>query len=416
MKIEPLSAEACKTAVALLLKNSGNKAKAANEAGVPVSTFKHQIKQAAKRGFMGFAPVLPGFAVSQVSTEHDAAGNIKATHVKQRQEAGEPFVVPEGHEIKGISSLVGPDGATIQQWIKTRLEPDNRLLVEALESTFQIWKSARPVLRAPKSIDKDTITVYNLADHHLGLLAWKPETGTNYDLKIAEMILKDTLHKLVAKTPASETGVLLNLGDFIHSDSNENRTRRSGNALDVEGRYAKVLSIGVKLLIYAVELLLTKHKTVLVRNIPGNHDTQTALTLSIALDAFFHANKRVTVDTSPSSFWMHEFGKVMLTSTHGDMIKPEQMPGVVAAYWPEAWGRTEFRYCYLGHLHNKIKGGGEQHGLVYEVFQSLTAKDNWHYQSGYSSGRSMVAITHHRERGEDTRTTQSVPKFVQEKF
>ena len=406
-----------RAAVKLLIKNSGNKAKAAKEAGVHEATFRRMIKVAAKRGFMPFdGTVLPGFAISQISTELDADGSVKATHTKQRPEAGELFQVPAGHTIKGISSLVGADGATIQSWIKTRLDDGVEDLTEALKASFGEYEGKALTVKPPKATDKDTVTVYNVADHHLSLLAWKPETGSNFDLKIAEVILKDTAHKLVAKTPASETGILLNLGDFFHSDDDSNKTKKSGNALDVEGRYAKVYRIGVDLLVYMIELLLTKHKKVIVRNIPGNHDDKSAITLSIALACFFHNNPRVTVDTSPSKFWVYEFGKVLLASTHGDMIKPEQMPGVVAAYWPEMWGRTEFRYAYLGHLHNKIRGGGEQHGLIYEVFQSLTAKDKWHYDSGYSSGRSMTAITHHRERGEDTRSTQSVPKFVTEKF
>jgi hypothetical protein len=36
--------------------------------------------------------------------------------------------------------------------------------------------------------------------------------------------------------------VILNLGDFFHADNELNRTQVSGNALDVDTRYAKVSS------------------------------------------------------------------------------------------------------------------------------------------------------------------------------
>ena len=412
----PLTKEQCLEAVRLLEKNSGSKAAAAREAGVPVTTFKQRLKIAAKRGFLGFDPVLPGFAVAQISTTQDQDGNVTQTHIKQRQEAGEPFEVPAGHTISHISSLVGPDNATILKWIKTREDAaGTEDVVSALKATFDAYQGKAPILKAPRNTDKDTLTIYNVADHHLGLLAWKPEVGANYDLKIAEKFLKDTLQNLVASAPASELGIILNLGDFVHSDSNENRTRRSGAVLDVEGRYAKVLQIGVSLLIFAVELLLTKHKRVLLRNIPGNHDPYAALALSIALACFFHGNKRVTVDTSPSSFWEYRFGKVLLASTHGDMTKPEDIAGVVAAYWPKDWGETEFRYAYMGHVHHRARGGGEKAGLIWETFQSLTAKDSWHFTSGYASGRSMVAITHHKDQGEVSRVTKAVPRFEMEK-
>lgn len=401
-------------AVRLLVKNSGNKKAAAKEAGIPETTFRNRIKTAARRGFMGTDPVLPGFAIARVSTTHDAAGNVLKTHVQQRQEAGEVFEVPEGHMIKGVSALVGADGQTLQKWIKTRDESSVEDVEAALKTVFESYTGKGRKIKAPRSSNKDLLTTYALADHHLGLLAWKPETGANYDLKIASRFLKDTAASLVSQTPEAKTGILLNLGDFLHSDSNENRTRRSQNVLDVEGRYAKVLQIGVELLIEYIELLLTKHDEVEYEGIPGNHDPYATLALNIALAAFFDKNPRVKIGTSPSAFWHRRHGKVLLTATHGDMIKPEQMPGLVAAYWPQDWGETEFRYAYLGHLHNRIKGGGEQFGLVYEVFQTLAAKDAWHYNSGYASGRSMTAITHHKDRGEISRNIVSIPRFVQE--
>lgn len=417
MTFKPLSSEDCQEAVRLLAENSGNKAKAAYAAGIPITTFKDRLKTAAKRGFVPLdGNVIPGFAISKVSQTLDADGAVKTTSIQQRQEAGAPWVMPEGQAVKGYSVLVNPQGEVIQQWIKLREDGGQTDLVEALKTAFADTAPVSPVEMFPGTGCEDTLTTYNIADFHLGLLAWKPETGTNFDLHIAEAMLKDTITKLVARTPPSKEAVILNLGDFLHSDSNLNRTARSGNVLDVEGRYAKVLQLGVKLLIWVVQLALQKHENVELENIPGNHDPQTSLTLSIALDAYFHGNPRVKINTSPSSFWHREFGKVLLTATHGDMIKPEAMPGVIAAYFPEAWGRTEFRYCYLGHVHHSAKGGGELHGLTYEVFRTIAAKDNWAYQSGYSSARSMVAITHNSVTGEDTRTTVSIPKFVQEKF
>jgi hypothetical protein len=205
-----------------------------------------------------------------------------------------------------------------------------------------------------------------------------------------------------------KTGVILNLGDFFHSDNDSNRTPKSGNILDVDGRYAKILRVGVDLIIHCVQLGLQKHEEILLRCLPGNHDPYACLALTVALAAFFHNNPRVKVDDDASAFFKYKFGKVLVTACHGDLIKHGDMPGFVAATWPQDWGATEFRYCYLGHVHHRSIGGGERAGMQWETFQVLAPKDVWHKNSGYVSGRSMSAITHHKNHGEVMRHTVSV--------
>jgi hypothetical protein len=126
------------------------------------------------------------------------------------------------------------------------------------------------------------------------------------------------------------------------------------------------------------------------------------------LAAFFHANERVKVDCDQSKFFWWRFGKVFIGATHGDMVKPDRMPGVMAARRPEDWGATIYRYAMFGHVHHRSKFASEQDGVVCETFQVLAAKDAWHSSMGYHSGRSMVAITYHRNRGEVLRHTVSV--------
>lgn len=319
--------------------------------------------------------------------------------------------IPPGFRIRGISANRASDGS-VSGWIKTeREEQDHEALNEALEAAFGKYKGLSQ-MEYPKGPDgltrQDQITVYPIADLHLGLYAWKPETGEDYDVDIAEKRLLGATKELMKAVPFSKKGVILNLGDFLHSDNNENRTLKSGNPLDVDTRYARVLETGVRLLISVVDLALQKHDEVEVRCLAGNHDPYGAIALAVALRMFYSNNPRVHVDKDPSYFWHYRHGQVLLTATHGDMVKPADIPGVVASYWPQDWGATKWRFCYMGHVHHTSKGGGEQHGLVWETFQSLTAKDVWHRQSGYSSGQSMVAITHGLDRPEIQRLRVSV--------
>jgi hypothetical protein len=382
----------------------------AKELGLGRSTVQHRVASLAKQGRMGFEPVLPSFIIRRVSTQHDETGKVVKRFVQQGPAPGKAFSVPAGHQIKGVSALLDADNRIVAQWVKTNKDAERQAeLIDAIKATFDGYKGRAELPPKPHHAERDLLTVYNLGDHHLGLMSWGVETGANYDLKIAERVLLDTMSRLVASAPSSETAIVLNLGDFVHSDSQSNRTEKSGHPLDVDGRYAKVLQTGVRLLVDCVELALAKHQRVIVRNLPGNHDFHTSFALTAAIGAFFHANDRVTVDCDPSKFFWHVHGRVFIGATHGDMVKPNEMPGVMASMRPREWGDTDFRYAYFGHVHHSSKGGGENHGIIWETFQVLAGKDAWHHASGYSSGRSMTAIHHHKEFGEYSRNTVSIP-------
>lgn len=302
------------------------------------------------------------------------------------------------------------NGSITDEW--TRLTPEaegyNQTL-SAIDEVMKQYDGIIPSIPSPTHFPDATLaTFYPIIDHHLGLYSWEPETGANYDLSIAQQVLRSSLEELVASTPNSERAVILNIGDFFHSDDNTNRTRRSGNILDADGRYAKILEIGIDLELYAIELALTKHKCIEVRNLPGNHDPYASLALNAAIRMAFRNNPRVHISRDPSPFFFWRFGKVLVGATHGDMIRHTDMPQVLAAYAAKDWGETEHRYVYLGHVHHKSLGGGEKFGATWETFRTLAPKDAWSSQSGFASGRSMVAITHHREYGEKYRNTVTI--------
>jgi len=154
------------------------------------------------------------------------------------------------------------------------------------------------------------------------------------------------------------------------------------------------------------ELALQKHEQVILRFLPGNHDPEAAQWIAIALSLFFEKNPRVTVDGDPSDFWFHRHGKVMLAANHGHKMKPEELPGVMASYRPDDWGKTKYRYGFSGHVHH-IRAG-EKHGAKWETFRTVSARDAYAHQHGYLSGRELVSITYHAERGERMRQTVSV--------
>jgi hypothetical protein len=313
----------------------------------------------------------------------------------------------EGRFIGGVSTLYDADGTVKAQWVKEYLEKDAAsTLVDELLRVFSQYVGHARIPPKPKKSMADLLTVYPISDHHLGLYAWAEETGDDYDLDIGAQLLRDAMGQLVASSPPSEKGMVLILGDFFHADTSKNQTAQSGNPLDVDTRYAKVIRTGIQLTMDCIEMAMQRHDRVIVKVMPGNHDEHTALCLAAALSLFFKGSHRVEVDPSPSRVYAYQFGSVMIASTHGDMIKMKDLGGVMAANWPEMWGQTKYRYGYTGHIHHNSRI--ENNGAQVESFQTLAAKDAWHHNSGYSSGRSMVSITHHMEKGEFARCTVSV--------
>lgn len=208
---------------------------------------------------------------------------------------------PQGHMVKGVSTLYAGDGTVVQQWVKTRTDgPSLDDIAQAVKFALDGYVSPPQLIPNPQSTDADLATVYPLSDWHIGLLAWHQETGDDWDLSIAKDVISRAMRRLVASSPASEQAVVIGLGDLLHADNYQNRTARSGHVLDVDGRYPKVLRVATELVIETIELALQKHAKVLVRLIPGNHDDQSAIAVSLAIEMFFAGNERVTVDTDPS--------------------------------------------------------------------------------------------------------------------
>jgi hypothetical protein len=147
-----------------------------------------------------------------------------------------------------------------------------------------------------------------------------------------------------------------------------------------------------------IELALAKHETVLVRNLPGNHDPHASIALTVALACFYANSERVTVIDDPSDFFYHRFGTTLIGANHGHKMRPTDMAMHMASTQKQHWGETKHRYFYFGHIHHET--AKEVAGVRIESFQSLAARDAYAASHGYVSGRSLVGITIDRHAGE----------------
>lgn len=386
------------------VKTHGSQIAAAAALGIARGTLQGRLRTAAQKGLMlDHLPAMPGFRISRVN---DGPGGKS---VEQKPEHGDAFTIPEGHMVKGVSALLDPDGREIVKWVKTKeAEFDPLQIAQWLKDAFADYTPGAAPMAPPAAAASDLLTLFPANDWHVGMFAWKKEVGTDWDLKIAENTIGRAVEDTMACSPASGHCVVLGGGDLLHADNSDNKTAKSGNVLQVDGRYQKVIGVAVRLMVRTTDAALMRHQHVTLRILPGNHDEHSAVAIAYFLLAWYRNEPRVTVDVDPSLFWWFRFGQVMLGATHGHTVKIAQMPGIMAARRAEDWGATKFRYVHGFHLHHSAKTATEGNGVICETHQAPIPQDAWHYGAGFLSGRSLQAITYHREFGEIGRVRTAI--------
>jgi hypothetical protein len=314
---------------------------------------------------------------------------------------------PEGYILRGVSTY----NEGTRQWVKTARDHDG--MKEALEEVVRdIAESGRGVLEPiPYSVGSDEksddlMAVYPLADPHLRLLTWKPETGKNFDLKIAEQELKATFDAVVSKAPPARKAALISLGDFFHSDGQRNVTNSHSNALDVDGRFGKAAIAGVRILRHMIDRLLGRHEHVECLFIAGNHDENQSIWLSIVLSAVYENEPRVTIHVNPSCFQVIRFGANLIGACHGHTVPMKKLPGIMATDWREDWGETANHHWYVGHRHHDESN--EEAGASWECIRTPAPADAWTHSMGFRAGRDLKVDIWHTKHGRISRYIQKV--------
>lgn len=337
----------------------------------------------------------------------NGAGRVRCPDCRKTSEAPRElghFPPPQGHGVKGVSTLHGPDGQVLAQWVKTTAsESEQRAALDALvEAAVAKLPRLAPRARVGKCLPH-LMAGYPIGDAHIGMRAWHEETGEDWDLAIAERVQCGAMASLVESAPKAEQATIVELGDFYHYDGLEPVTTRSGHVLDADGRYAKMIGVGVKVMRQCIESALRRHDRVSVICLPGNHNETGALWLSATLAHLYERDERVAVDTSPAIFRYFRHGKTLVGCHHGHTCKPDKLPGVMAADRPKDWGEAEHRYWWLGHVHHQAVK--EHPGVIVESFNTLAAKDAYATAGGWRAQRNMKCIVLHDEHGEVARHT-----------
>lgn len=343
----------------------GSIRKAAAALGKGYATVQELVTKASRKGY---APghfdngTAPGFSLGKVTIQRGAQGEIERVWERQH-----------------------PDAVNVRM----AMEAAARAFSEAIEP-------AKPI-PAPLTALDDILTLYTLTDAHVGMLAWHREGGQDWDLTIAENTIVGCFAEAIRQAPHSATAIFNQLGDLLHYDSLTAVTPTSGHILDADGRFTKMVETAVRIIRRVIALMLAKHDKVHVIMAEGNHDMASSVWLRTMMKALYEQEPRITVDDSALPYYCFEFGETFLGFHHSHIRKMEQLPSVMAAQFPQQWGRTTKRYCHTGDKHH----AREADGMGIHVIQhpTLAARDAYAARGGWYSERYMQAMTFHRQFG-----------------
>lgn len=314
--------------------------------------------------------------------------------------------VPDGFHLKGTSTLY-KDGAPVIQWVKTSIDHERQaeIMREAIKGMADEIPKAAPALFTAGPVDSDLLNCYVITDFHLGALSWKPETGADWNMDIAERTLVEWFRRAIEQSPNAETALLAQISDLLHWDGFDAVTPTSKHLLDADTRFPKLVRVAIRVLRQIIGMLLAKHQNLHIIMADANHDPVSQVWLREWLSVLYEDEPRVTVDTSPSPYNAYEFGSVAVFTHHGHKRKVTNVSEVFAAKFREMFGRTKYAYVHMGHLHSVDMK--ENNLMIVEQHRTLAAPDAYAARGGWISGRDAKVITYHKSYGEVGRITVS---------
>ena len=234
--------------------------------------------------------------------------------------------------------------------------------------------------------------IMSLYDAHFGKLAWAMEVGESYDLKIAEAVYLKAVVDLLGRAKGFPLEkIVFPIGQDFYNIDNLSGTTTAGTPQDNDSRLFKTFKAGE----YAVERAIDMCREVApveVLYVPGNHDRHASWYLCNTLSAVYRNTPDVTVDVTPTTNKYVEYGVNLIGMVHGDGVKSDRLPTLMADQVPEAWARTAggCREYHTGHFHKKKQVNythTDTHGgTVVRTLPSLSGTDAWHYWKGFVKG------------------------------
>jgi UDP-2,3-diacylglucosamine pyrophosphatase LpxH len=269
-------------------------------------------------------------------------------------------------------------------------------IAEAVES--MIAAATRDIRRpAAKSHGKPKPGLWQVlvvSDTHFGNYSWKQTTGADWDLAIAEQVVRDTGHELLAvgdsHKPTRRT--IAFLGDLFHYDAAERAQTSSGTLLERDGRLQKMLDVGTTTLLGIVERSAETVPTDVVL-VNGNHDETLSWVFHRLLLERYRNDKRITIDAHYTGRKYLSHGRNLLGFAHGHRAK-KKLPQLMAIEAASQWAACPYREFHTGHYHSTAAEWSRPietiDGVLVRTAPSLCVADDWHASLGFLNARQAM--------------------------
>jgi hypothetical protein len=252
--------------------------------------------------------------------------------------------------------------------------------------------------------------VIDIADLHIGKLASETETGENYNVKKAVELATEGVAGILQKADGFDIDQIVFVigNDVLHIDT-PSGTTTSGTVQNVDGMWYDNFMAAKDLYISIIEGLVQECDVHIMHN-PSNHDYMTGFMLADTVYSWFRNHPNITFDISMAHRKYYAYGQNLISTSHGDGAKMQDLPLIMANEASSFWSATKFRYIYLHHIHHMKKinflSGKDYHGATVEYLRSVSYTDSWHHRNGYQHApKCVTGFVHHNKFGQVARLT-----------
>jgi len=267
------------------------------------------------------------------------------------------------------------------------------LLKEKKESEFKeelikIVKSISPVINRKLKPSGGVLLEIDVFDPHFGKLAWRHETGEDYDISITTERYHNAIYNLLEKASKTETieRIIFPVGnDLLHTDTMAGTTT-AGTRQDIDSRFQKMW-LQTRKAVMEANKMCEEVAPVDVPIVPSNHDFQTLFYLGDLLECYYANNKNININNSPKSRKYYKWGNCGIGYTHGNEENINQLPLIMMREQQQEWSDVKYMEWHIGHHHRKkqvqFTSVDDVKGIMVRFLRSISSADAWHYLKGY---------------------------------
>ena len=239
------------------------------------------------------------------------------------------------------------------------------------------------VSKYTKSKNRHYLYEVNIADLHLGKLAFEEETGEAYNTEIAKerffKVIDDECERLDKIKDEIDQIIFVWTNDFFNSDGISGSTT-GGTPQDNDTKWTKLFLTGCEILVTALDIL-SQYAPVKTFYIASNHSRQVDFYATCYLEAWFRNNKNVEIDVNLKPRYYLHYGTNLLGFAHSYYEKKQNLPHLMSVECSKEWGSSTYREYHLAHYHSeKVEENG---GVIFRWLPSVTGADSWHSDCGY---------------------------------